>query len=52
MTQWNYVALETLAWMRHADLAPLLNPVLCRWGDPDDSVEQMLERLEEATGPP
>lgn len=39
--------LETLAWMRHADLAPLLNPALSRWGDPEDGVEQMLERFEE-----
>ena len=38
--------LESLAWMRHADLAPLLNPALGRWRDPEDvRLEQMLREL-------
>lgn len=38
--------LESLAWMRHADLAPLLNPALGRWRDPEDvRLDRMLQEL-------
>ncbi len=37
---------ESLTWMRHADLAPLLNPALGRWRDPEDvHFEQPLREL-------
>ena len=29
--------LESLAWMRHADLSPLLNPSQGRWRDPEET---------------
>ncbi len=39
--------LESLAWMRHADLAPLLNPDLGRWREPEATrFEQLLRELE------
>ncbi len=39
--------LERLAWMRHADMAPLLDPELGRRRDPEDV---MLERMAQQLG--
>ena len=38
--------LESLAWMRHADLVPLLDPAFGRWRDPEDvQLDRLLHQL-------
>ena len=44
--------LEALAWLQHADLAPLLNPARGRWRDPEDvQLDQLLQQLNTAEHP-